>query len=130
MSNDPAYILAQRAFALYPLSPRATFPELLAICRERGIAVTIDSEIDREGWFTKYRNPETGVWRPLIVLRRRRRRILAHELFHAWITENIEAGITYAYSDYADDDVEAAANRFACLVCGDFGERMQAVLMF
>lgn len=128
MSNDPSFILAKRARDLYVVSPRATFNELLAICRERRILVIIQLRLEREGWYGKSPDPDCPY--PVILLRRRRRWVLAHELFHAWISENIEHGIVYPFSDYADDDVEAAADRFACLMCGSFGEQMQAVLGF
>ena len=126
MSNDPAYYLAHRARELYGFSERATFTQLRRACRLRGILVHLDPEIDREGWYVDH--PQCPL--PVIILRRRSRWVLAHELFHAWIEENRTAGIAYAFSDYADDDVERAAERFACLLVGRFTERVQVVLGF
>jgi len=53
---------------------------------------------------------------------------LAHELFHAFACEFIEYGIVYPYSEYADDDVEAAAHRYAALMCGTLPERAAILL--
>jgi len=124
MSNDPAYYHAARLREAFPLSPRATMRELLRVCRQQGIAVEWDPEIDKEGWSVNHP-------RPLIVLKRQRCPwVLAHEIFHALIGEALEYGIVFPFSDYADDDVERAAERFACLLCGTFQERAQALLEF
>ena len=124
MSNDPAYYLAYRARQQYAVSPRATMRELLRICRARGIAVEFRPGLAGPGYFLT--QPA-----PTIVLKHRNRPwVLAHELLHAWVSENIREGVVYAFSDYADDDVERAAERFACLLCGTFQERAQAVLGF
>jgi len=124
MSNDPAYYLAQRARDLYALSPRATMRELLRICRERGVAVEWDPELDREGWFV-------NCPRPLIVLKRRRCPwVLAHEIAHALLSGSVEYGAVAPFTGFAANDVEAVAERFACLLCGTFQERAQALLEF
>ena len=122
--NDPAFYLAQRARELYAVSPRATMRELLRVCRLRGIDVIRAPELDRPGWFVKQGSLE------VIYLRSWTPWVLAHEIAHSWLSEHIEYGIAYAFSDYAEDDVERQAERFACLLCGTFAERAQALFEF
>lgn len=122
MSNDPAYYLAARTRQLYSVSSRATMRELLRICRLKEIEVEYRSDLHRPGY---YMNQPA----PTIILKSRNCPwVLAHELFHHWISENISHGIVYAYCEYANDDVEEAAQRYAALMCGSLMERAVILL--
>ncbi len=117
MWDHPAFYHARRMRVVYSLSAQATLPELLAVCADRGIPV-IRGPLKTPGLYVN--SPKTG---PLILLAYRVRPwVLAHELFHALMTDACDHGVVYHYYEEGGD-VEQAAQDFACLLCGTDEER-------
>jgi len=112
MLSDRAAYAAQEMRRLYPLSSRATTAELTAVCEARGVQVVRSRELVAPGVY---------VPRPLptIILRwDAGARVLAHELFHHLVDDQSDGCCVYCYPGETLNELEAAAERFASLLCG------------
>lgn len=120
MGEDPADYLAARVRALHPISGRATFEELLAICRARGLPVFSLEQLSQPGFLLE--RPELAI----LLRRDAGPNVLAHETFHGIIADNAAHDIEYTAPEWQAADPEGSARRFETLLCGTSEEQPPA----
>lgn len=109
-SKDVAAYLYQRLHTLYSLSRDPACREILRVARERGYPVQQIPELPRRGLCL----PGNPIH---IYLRYTEdRRGASHELFEAWVMDNIQYGIEYLPPEWESESPEAAARQFERLV--------------
>lgn len=110
--EHPAELLARQVQREHDLSGPATTAQLIAICAQRGCPVLRSYTLEREGYYLR---TEVG---PLIVVRwDTGPHVLAHELYHHLVADNEGFGVIYSYPVWVETETEAAAQRFAHLLC-------------
>jgi hypothetical protein len=115
MFEDPASYLAARVNQEHTLSEPPTEVELLAVCSQRGVQVATSDALSGPGYYRSQPHP-------LIVVRTGVSGfVTAHELFHHLVADNAEYGIRYEAPEWSCVNPEAAADRFAGLLCGSSG---------
>lgn len=118
--EDPVLFLARRIRREYALSARATYSELLAVCEARGVDVVESASLIEAGCYVQLPDTRLPDVRPVIIVRQGMGAfVLAHELYHHLIADNSEWGVVYLFPRWVECPIEAAAHRFAALLCGE-----------
>lgn len=111
-ADDPADYLARRYSVVHAAAKPATLEELRRACEERGALVHLHGRLLFRGMCLGSGRFEIHLPDGTPPQR------AAHELFHAWLRDNIAHGVDYAAPEWEQYPEELAADRF--------GERVAA----